>query len=92
MKKVFAFIKSIYPSFKQVKKFFAKETTSNVPFWFIYPIVIFLITLFYICLGITYLFFMAGSRKYSKPKYPSDKYRKVVKEGLFYDSVEYHER
>lgn len=25
-------------------------------------------------------------------KYPSNKYRKVVKEGLFFDSVEYHER
>lgn len=25
-------------------------------------------------------------------RYPSDRYRKVVKEGVFWDSVEYHER
>jgi hypothetical protein len=25
-------------------------------------------------------------------KYPSEKYRKVVKEGVFWDTVEYHER
>ncbi len=25
-------------------------------------------------------------------KYPSQKYRKVIKEGLLWDSIEYHER
>jgi len=24
--------------------------------------------------------------------YPADKYRKVIKKGFFYDTVEYHER
>lgn len=28
----------------------------------------------------------------SKVKYPSDKYKRVIKEGLFWDNIEYHER
>jgi len=27
-----------------------------------------------------------------KSKYPSDRYRKVIKEGILWDDVEYHER
>lgn len=34
---------------------------------------------------------VAGSKSESS-KYPSSRYRKVVKKGLIWDSVEYHER
>ncbi len=32
------------------------------------------------------------SSSVSRSKYPSRKYKKIVKEGLFWDSTEYHER
>ncbi len=41
--------------------------------------------------GLSLFFLRAGGRS-SRRNYPSGKYRKVVKEGLLWDSVEWHER
>lgn len=92
MKKTIAFVSSIYPSFKSVKRWFYKEECSDIPFYIIYPIAILLLTLLYICIGIILVIVWASLSKSTISKYPSKKYRKVIKEGILWDSVEYHER
>ena len=54
-----------------------------IPIWIIINITCFLII-------IALKGFESRMSRYNK--YPSDKYRKVVKEGLFWDTTEYHER
>ncbi len=54
-----------------------------------------LITGFWLSLGFIILIvkLCASGPQYSQSrKYPSSQYRRVVKEGIFFDSIEYHER
>jgi hypothetical protein len=94
MKKLIGKISAIYPSFKKVKSIFVGEKQcSDIPFYFIYAIASLLLTIFYIGLAAMFLLLIASAGgSSSRKRYPKDKYRKVVKEGLFYDSCEYHER
>lgn len=55
------------------------------------------ITIFWIIIGVFGLVMYgiikgASSSSSSRNKYPSEKYRKVIKEGILWDSTEYHER
>ena len=50
--------------------------------------------MFFLTLILTLVIFVGGllTKARERRKYPSEKYRKVVKEGILWDSVEYHER
>lgn len=64
--------------------------------WVTYPLYIISIPLtglFILQIWLIIKMIVSGySPKYRSTKYPSDKYRKVIKEGILWDSVEYHER
>ncbi len=73
--------------YSEFKRIFAKHDWANkwykaIPIWFFGNII----------LGLTILMLLRYINNAPKEKYPSEKYRKVVKEGLFWDSIEYHER
>lgn len=90
--KAYFFIKSITYTHQEFCKFiniFRKDKT-ELPKWKSYPLYVFsFIVLFYF---IIMVIMMVYSFKNNKKKYPSDKYKKVIKKGIFWDSVEYHER
>ncbi len=50
------------------------------------------ITLFWIIFGIMIIMLKGSISNSRAVRYPSSKYRKVVKEGLLWDTYEYHER
>lgn len=58
------------------------------------------VKIFYYVLAVPIWFFfltalasiVSEHRTSKKTKYPSDRYRKVIKEGILWDDVEYHER
>lgn len=70
--------KELFKNHKWVNKWY-----KSVPIWICSNIVMFI--------ALCFLRSIITQSKESH-KYPSDKYRKVVKEGLFWDSIEYHER
>lgn len=68
---------------------FRKEKT-ELPKWKSYPLYVFsFIFCFFFIISVVLIVIVARN---NKEKYPSDKYRKVIKKGMFWDSVEYHER
>ena len=79
-----------YLSFTDYKAFL-KNREKPVPTWRIvlyYPFVLFFCFLLFLAIR------KIVSAIVNSPshKYPSDRYRKVIKEGVFWDTVEYHER
>ena len=81
-----------YKEFKECKFLFGKRTKPLNNF---IAIPLYGLSIIGLTLIIVMIAFMVASVlcKNSRPsKYPRDKYRKVVKEGIFWDSIEWHER
>ena len=79
-----------YLKYSDFKKF-CKKREKPLPNWRInlyYPFVWLVCFLFFI----TVISIIRSVMNTPSRKYPSEKYRKVVKEGVFWDTVEYHER
>lgn len=90
--KAYLSIKSITYTHQEFCKFINtfRKDKKELPKWKSYPLYAFsFIVLFYF---IIMVIIMVYSFKNNKETYPSDKYRKVIKKGMFWDSVEYHER
>ncbi len=63
------------------------------PMYFAYPVCIAIITAFYLGAAFFILLLMAAASGGSpRPRYPSSKYKKVVKEGILWDTTYYVER
>ena len=57
-----------------------------------YGLALIVITVAWIVFGIILLMLHSAAKNSQTTKYPSSKYRKVVKEGLLWNTYEYHER
>jgi len=80
----------LYPSFRGFKEFF-KDRDKPMATWrivILYPFALIGITI----LILTIRSILTRIANSERRKYPSEKYRKVVKKGLFWDTTEYHER
>jgi len=84
---------NVYPTYKEFKEFFAKKEKPLNNFIAIPCYVLSLIglTLLLIIMVFVVVSVFNSSKRISK-KYPPEKYRKVVKEGILWDRVEWHER
>lgn len=70
-----------------------RKKKGRLPKWVTYPLYIVSIPFTGLFLIQLWIMIQLAMAHVSRPiKYPSDKYRKVVKEGILWDSVEYHER
>ena len=56
-----------------------------------YPLFLIIACLFFLSCGLL-IVMLAGIKGERKPYHDRSKYRKVIKEGIFWDSYEYHER
>ena len=89
-------MKNMFPTFNEFRKFNnswresqKKEHQHKYVVAFYYPFALIGLCLLY---G-AFFWVIAAVKSSSKYSYRrSDKYRKVIKEGIFWDSVEYHER
>lgn len=74
--------------YSEFKRIFAKHDWANkwykaIPIWIFLNLIVG---------GVLFIITSALSGYKRREKYPSDRYRKVVKEGIFFDTIEYHER
>lgn len=90
--KIYFSIRSISYTHKQFCKFikFFRKDKKKLSKWQTYPMYIF--SLLFWCIFLFTIIIMVSSIKNKNEKYPSDKYKKVIKKGIFWDSIEYHER
>ncbi len=91
-------MKKYFPTYEQFldfnndwRKSQKKEHQHKALIALYYPFALIVLCLLYVF--IFCIFSKLQSSSYSSKGYRnSDRYRKVIKEGVFYDSVEYHER
>lgn len=79
-----------FPTFKSFKTFCGKQKIkTTILVVILYPFALIGLALFY-CFLISLALMIKGQNKTSYRTSPN--YRKVIKEGLFWDTVEYHEK
>ncbi len=92
--------RSLYPTFKQFIRinnwWNRKNKKPNNPTWVLvvyYPLIIFSIFWIHVLILMLFIHLRASMEKSERVSYrKSPQYKKVIKEGLLWDSVEYHER
>lgn len=82
---------NVYEKFSDFKQEYPNETIGYIRVMYVRHLII------QSLIGLGLLFFIVflkaiTSGRTSRTQYPSSKYKKVVKEGLLWDTTEYHER
>jgi hypothetical protein len=85
-----------YPTYREFTKcLYCMQTKRKlIPKWkkvIYYGLGLILITFLWLSFYM-FLAMLKGSRSSNSVRYPSSKYKKVIKEGLLWDTYEYHER